>query len=174
MSNLQAHALNLEAASQKMEAANNHANAIQEKVSLYSQRIAEERSKQAKAIADYRAGLIDMGVASLVQRTTDLDIADLEKMLAPEQAALNDAYAIVNKAREVYEHAAKVFRAAEKQVAIDEFSVVVKGLERKFLESIVELYKLSGATNGVIWKIYEPSKELKDLVGLQTVPVSLS
>jgi len=85
---------------------------------------------------------------------------------------LTAAHAELTKSQEIVSHAAKAFKDAERLIAFNEFAAVVKGLERKFLEAVVELHKLGPERNsGSSWKTFTPSKELADLVGLQVVPI---
>jgi hypothetical protein len=165
-------ALVLEDAQKKSEEATKLYEPIAEEVRVLETRIAQERAKSAKAVADFRAGLIDVGVAGIIEKTAALDIVDLEKLLAPVKERAASALAALNKAHDVLRLAAASFQAAERKVTLDTFDRdVIRVLERKLIEAIVERYKMSGEKTGSTWRCYSPSLDLKDVIERQVVPI---
>src|ERR1700722_13112620 len=129
---IKTHALVLEEAQAKFEAANKLHEPIAEEVRAIENRIAEEHAKSAKAVADFRAGLIDVGVAGIIEKTAALDIADLQKLLAPVKERFAAALAELDKAHEAVRLAAASFQAAEHKATLDTFDRdVIRVLERK-------------------------------------------
>ena len=169
--NMKALALTLEAAQEKFEEVSQQYDPVAEEVRVLEKRIADERAKSAKAVSDYRAGIIDVGVAGVIQKSADLDIADLEKLLAPAKERLAAVHAAMNKAHEVVRLAAATFQESERKATRDTFDrEVIRVLERRLLEAIVERYKMSGETSNSTWRCYTPCPELKDVIERQVVP----
>lgn len=164
-------ALNVDAADAKAtEVAARHS-AVADQAQTLRARIAEERAKVAKAVADYRAGVIDVGVAGVIQKAAELDIADLEKVLASESEKLSALGSELTRANAALVSAQNAFRDAETTIACNAFDLQIKALERRLCDALVERYNMRHRTRNTLWEVWTPSPELKDAVEKQTLPI---
>lgn len=163
-------ALNLEEARRALEEITPKFEAASEGVRVLESRIAEERAKQAKAVADYRAGVIDAGAAGVIQQASDLDIADLQKMLVPAKATLDGVGMIHSAAYDAARRADAAFAAAETKVSCDAFDAQIKEVELKLLSMLAHRYSMQFKYRNSLQGIWEPTKALKDAVDLYYVP----
>jgi hypothetical protein len=163
-------ALNIEHSEKTLEEMEPKFAAAADAVHVLQARIAEERAKSVRAVADYRAGTIDMGVASLIEKAAVLDIADLEKLLAPAKATLTEVTAAHDAECDNLARLRDAFEKAETKVACEAFDAQIKEVERKLCAMLVERHRMAPRVRDSLWGTWEPSYDLKEACALFTIP----
>lgn len=139
-------------------------------------RAAEARAKIEEAVREAKTNGDPTGKWAMQLRLATDDQSDIQGMLNGSQALLNERNAALSAANQAVQAAELAARKEESSILLADMQKHVEAAQESLLAGIAALHALRIKVNGhslgdgTVWKSFDPSRELRELVTMGAVP----